>query len=415
MSKAKSFEISKHIVLEAWKRIKANKGAAGVDSVMISEIEENLNDNLYKIWNRMSSGCYFPPPVKTVSIPKKTGGERILGIPTVSDRVAQMVAKIYFEPLVEPHFHEDSYGYRPEKSAIQAVSVTRKRCWRYNWLLEFDIKGLFDNIEHDLLMKAVKHHTNNKWILLYIERWLKTPFQQNDGTLVERTKGTPQGGVISPVLANLFLHYVFDKWMDRNYPENPFCRYADDGIAHCRTEVEAKLLLEALDIRFKECGLELHPKKTKIVYCKDDDRRGDYPNISFDFLSYTFRPRRAKNRYGNFFVSFLPGVSNNAGKAMRQKARKWKMHLRSDKSLDDLSRMFSPVIRGWINYYGKFYKSALYPTLRQLNRALVRWAMRKFKKLKGHRRRAEHWLGNVAKRQPQLFPHWQFGIKPTAG
>jgi len=415
LSKAKSFEISKHVVFEAWKQVKANKGAAGVDSELISDFEENLKDNLYKIWNRMSSGSYFPPPVKTVSIPKKAGGERILGIPTVSDRVAQMVAKIYFEPLVEPYFHEDSYGYRPEKSAIQAVAVTRKRCWRYNWLLEFDIKGLFDNIEHELLMKAVKHHTRNKWILLYIERWLKTPFQQNDGTLVERTKGTPQGGVISPVLSNLFLHYVFDKWMERNYPRNPFCRYADDGITHCRTEAEAKLLLEVLAARFNECGLELHPEKTKIVYCKDDDRRGDYPNISFDFLSYTFRPRRAKNRYGKFFVSFLPGVSNKAGKAMRQKAKKWKMHLRSDKSLEDLSRMFSPVIRGWINYYGKFYKSALYATLRQLNRILVRWAMRKFKKLKGHRRRAEHWLGNVAGRQPQLFPHWQFGVKPTAG
>lgn len=415
MKKAKSFEISKHVVLEAWKRVKANKGAAGVDSELISDFEENLKDNLYKIWNRMSSGSYFPPPVKTVSIPKKTGGERILGIPTVSDRVAQMVAKIYFEPLVEPHFHEDSYGYRPEKSALQAVAVTRKRCWRYNWLLEFDIKGLFDNIEHDLLMKAVKHHTRNKWILLYIERWLKAPFQQNDGTQLERTIGTPQGGVISPVLANLFLHYVFDKWMERNYPQNPFCRYADDGITHCRTEAEARLLLKSLDVRFKECGLELHPEKTKIVYCKDDDRRGEYSDISFDFLSYTFRPRRSKNRWGKFFVNFLPGVSNKAGRAMRQKAWKWKMHLRSDKSLEDLSRMFSPVIRGWINYYGKFYKSALYPTLQQLNRTLVRWAMRKFKKLKGHRRRAEYWLGNVARRQPQLFPHWQLGIKPTAG
>jgi RNA-directed DNA polymerase len=415
LKKAKSFEISKHVVLEAWKRVKANKGAAGVDSELISDFEENLKDNLYKIWNRMSSGSYFPPPVKTVSIPKKTGGERILGIPTVSDRVAQMVVKMYFEPLVEPHFHEDSYGYRPEKSALQAVAVTRKRCWRYNWLLEFDIKGLFDNIEHDLLMKAVKHHTRNKWILLYIERWLKAPFQQNDGTQLERTIGTPQGGVISPVLANLFLHYVFDKWMERNYPQNPFCRYADDGITHCRTEAEARLLLKSLDVRFKECGLELHPEKTKIVYCKDDDRRGEYSDISFDFLSYTFRPRRSKNRWGKFFVNFLPGVSNKAGRAMRQKAWKWKMHLRSDKSLEDLSRMFSPVIRGWINYYGKFYKSALYPTLQQLNRTLVRWAMRKFKKLKGHRRRAEYWLGNVARRQPQLFPHWQLGIKPTAG
>lgn len=414
MKRAKPFEISKHAVLNAWKSVKANKGAEGVDATTIAEFEGNLKDNLYKIWNRMSSGSYFPPPVKTVSIPKKTGGERILGIPTVSDRVAQMVVKIYFEPLVEPYFHDDSYGYRPKKSAIQAIEVTRKRCWRYDWLLEFDIKGLFDNIDHDLLMKAVRHHTESKWILLYIERWLKAPFQKEDGTLIERLRGTPQGGVISPVLANLFLHYVFDKWMERNHSENPFCRYADDGIVHCQTINKAEELLDELDIRFKECGLELHPKKTKIVYCKDDDRRGDYPDISFDFLSYTFRPRRAKNRWGKYFVSFLPAVSKAAGKAMTKEARRWKIQLRSDKSLEDLSRMFSPVIRGWINYYGRFYKSALYPIMRHLNRRLVRWAMRKFKKLKGHRRRAEHWLGKIAQRQPQLFPHWQMGVKPTA-
>ena len=324
MKRAKPFNISKHAVFEAWQRVRANKGAEGVDAQTIAAFEENLKGNLYKIWNRMSSGSYFPPPVKTVAIPKKTGGERILGIPTVSDRVAQMVAKLYFEPLVEPHFHEDSYGYRPNKSAIQAIAVTRKRCWRYDWVLEFDIKGLFDNIEHELLMKAVRHHTKCEWTLLYIERWLKAPFQKENGTLIERTKGTPQGGVISPVLANLFLHYVFDKWMEQNQSQNPFCRYADDGIAHCRTRSEAEELLKMLDIRFKECGLELHPEKTKIVYCKDDDRRGDYPGTSFDFLSYTFRPRRAKNRWGKYFISFLPGVSNKAGKAMRQKARRWK-------------------------------------------------------------------------------------------
>ncbi len=415
MKRAKPYEISKDAVLEAWRLIRANKGAEGVDAQTIADFEENLKDNLYKIWNRMSSGSYFPPPVKMVSIPKKACGERILGIPTVSDRVAQMVTKLYFEPLVEPYFHEDSYGYRPRKSAIQAIEVTRKRCWRYNWLLEFDIKGLFDNIGHEMLMKAVRHHTKCEWTLLYIERWLKTPFQKEDGTLIKRSIGTPQGGVISPVLANLFLHYVFDKWMERNKPQNQFCRYADDGVVHCRTRSEAEELLKSLDIRFKECGLELHPEKTKIIYCKDDDRRDDYPCISFDFLSYTFRPRRAKNRWGKYFVSFLPGVSNKAGKAMRQKARRWKMHLRSDKSLEDLSRMFSPVIRGWINYYGKFYKSALHPTLRHLNRTLVRWAMRKYKKLKGHRRRAEYWLGKIAQRQPKLFPHWQMGITPTAG
>jgi len=415
LKKAKSFEISKHVVWDAWKHVKANQGAAGVDSESIADFEGNLKDNLYKIWNRMSSGSYFPPPVRTVAIPKKAGGERVLGIPTVSDRIAQMVVKLYFEPLVEPCFHENSYGYRPGKSAIQAVEVTRKRCWRYDWVLEFDIKGLFDNIDHDMLMQAVKHHTEIKWVLLYIERWLKVPFQKEDGTLVARPKGTPQGGVISPVLANLFLHYVFDKWMERNYPQNPFCRYADDGIAHCRTKAEALALLEVLDVRFKECGLELHLEKTKIVYCKDDLRRCDYPITSFDFLGFTFRPRRSKNRKGKLFINFSPAISNKAGKAIRQKARRWKMHLRSDKSLEDLSNMFGPIIRGWINYYGSFYKSALHPTLRHLNRTLVRWAERKFKRLKGHRRRAEYWLGGIAQRQPQLFPQWQMGVKPTAG
>ena len=415
MKKAKPFEISKQVVWKAWKQVKANKGAAGVDTETIADFERNLKDNLYKIWNRMSSGSYFPPPVRAVAIPKKTGGERVLGIPAVSDRIAQTVVKMYLEPLVEPKFHEDSYGYRPGKSAIQAIKVTRQRCWRYNWVLEFDIKGLFDNIDHDLLMKAVGHHTQCKWILLYIERWLKAPFQKEDGTLVEREKGTPQGGVVSPVLSNLFLHYVFDKWMERNYPQNPFCRYADDAVAHCRNEAEAHKMQTALEIRLKECGLELHPQKTKIVYCKDDDRRGDYPNTSFDFLGFTFRPRGSRNRRGKQFINFTPAVSNKAGKAMRQTARRWKMHLRSDKTLEDLSRMFGPVIRGWINYYGSFYKSALYKTLRHLNRTLVRWAIRKYKRLRGHRRRAEYWLGRIARKQPQLFPHWQMGIKPMAG
>lgn len=415
MKKAKPFAISKQVVWEAWKRVKVNHGAAGVDSESIADFGENLKDNLYKVWNRMSSGSYFPPPVRTVGIPKRRGGERLLGIPTVADRVAQMVAKIYLEPVLEPHFHKDSYGYRPAKSAIQAVEVTRRRCWRHDWVLEFDIKGLFDNIDHDLLMRAVRKHTECKWILLYIERWLKAPFQKEDGALVERTKGTPQGGVISPLLSNLFLHYVFDKWMERNHPQTPFCRYADDGVVHCRSEAEAVWLKGVLEARFKECNLELHPDKTRVVYCRDDDRRGDYPSTSFDFLGFTFGPRRSKNRWGKYFINFSPAVSKKAVKAMRQEARRWGLHLRSDKSLEDLSRMFGPIIRGWINYYGSFYKSALYPTLRHLNRTLVRWAMRKFKRLRRHRRRAEYWLGGIAQRQPWLFPQWQMSVRPTAG
>jgi len=411
----KPFEISKYDVVKAWKLVKANRGASGVDGETIEQFESNLRGNLYKLWNRMSSGTYFPPAVKTVAIPKKSGGERKLGIPTVSDRVAQMVVKLHFEPLVEPYFHTDSYGYRPNKSAHQALEVTRKRCWRYNWVLEFDIKGLFDNIDHQLLMKAVKKHTDNRWILLYIERWLTGPIQLEDGTTVNRSRGVPQGGVISPVLSNLFLHYAFDKWMERQFPGKPFCRYADDGLVHCRNEAEAKSIKLALANRLQSCGLEMHPVKTKIVYCKDDDRQETHAVTSFDFLGYTFRPRRSKNRYGKFFINFSPAMSVTAGRAIRQEVRRWKLHLRSDKSLLDLARMFRAKIQGWINYYGRFYKSAMHMTLRHINRKLCLWAMRKYKKLKHHRRRAEHRLGGIAKMHPGMFPHWKLGVKPMVG
>lgn len=398
---------------KAFLRVKANKGSAGIDQESIEEFELNLKDNLYKLWNRMSSGSYFPPAVKAVEIPKKAGGTRTLGIPTVSDRIAQMTVKLYFEPSVEPFFHEDSYGYRPRKSAIQAIETTRKRCWRYNWVLEFDIKGLFDNINHDLLMKAVEKHTKSKWVKLYIERWLKAPFQMKEG-VIKRTSGTPQGGVISPVLANLFLHYTFDKWMSLKHPSNPFARYADDAVIHCKTEEEAKKVLVSLSKRMNECKLELHPTKTKIVYCKDADRKGEYENIAFDFLGYTFRPRLSKNRWGKYFVNFTPAISNKSKKSIQQKVRDWKLQLKAEKDLTDLSNMFNPVIQGWINYYGKFYKSEMYSALRHINKALIMWSRRKYKKLAKHKRKAEHFMGRIAKHNPKLFKHWELGIKPTA-
>ena len=414
MDKTKSYDISKHVV-EAFQRVKANKGAAGIDDESLEAFEANLKNNLYKIWNRMSSGSYFPPAVKAVEIPKKSGGKRILGVPTVADRVAQMVAKIYFEPTVEPYFHPDSYGYRPGKSAVDAIAITRQRCWRNDWVFEFDIKGLFDNIDHQLLMKAVRKHTDNPWVILYIQRWLKASFQMPDGTIKERTKGTPQGGVISPVLANLFLHYAFDMWMVRNHPTKSFARYADDGIAHCRSLKEAEQLRNSLKERFAECGLELHPEKTRIVYCKDDDRRGEYPETKFDFLGYTFRPRRSKNKYGKHFINFTPAISNKAKTAIRQTIRGWRMHLKPDKTIEDLSRMFNPIIRGWINYYGRFYKSEMYSILRHVDRALVRWVRKKYKRYRNHQRRATYWLGKIANREPKLFAHWQTGIRPAAG
>jgi RNA-directed DNA polymerase len=415
MEKAKPFAIPKQAVWEAYKKVKANGGAAGIDEVSLEEFERDLKNNLYKLWNRMSSGAYFPPAVKAVPIPKKSGGVRILGVPTVADRVAQMVVKDALEPLVELHFHKDSYGYRPGKSAHDALSVTRKRCWRYDWVLEFDIRGLFDNIDHELLMRAVRKHTDNRWVILYIERWLTAPFQTVEGELISRMKGTPQGGVVSPVLANLFLHYVFDRWMEKNTPQLPWVRYADDGLVHCRSKQEAEQMLQRLKERFAACGLELHPDKTRIVYCKDDDRKGQHQETSFDFLGYTFRPRRAKNWHGKYFVSFLPAISNESAKKMRRKIHDWRMHLKPDKSIEDLSRMFNPIIRGWINYYGRFYKSHLYNVLRYLNSALVHWVRRKCKRFERHRRNAEHWLSRVALREPKLFAHWQMGILPSGG
>jgi RNA-directed DNA polymerase len=412
----KPFSISKRVVWEAYKRVKANKGAAGVDSESIEEFERNLSGNLYKLWNRMSSGTYFPPPVRSVAIPKKGGGERVLGIPTVSDRVAQTVVKMYLEPGVEPHFHPDSYGYRPKKSAIEAVATARQRCWRYDWVIDLDIKGFFDNLDHALVMRAVRKYTQCRWILLYVQRWLEAPMQTADGLLTPRTKGTPQGGVISPLLANIFLHLAFDDWMRKTHRGVPFERYADDVVAHCKTEKRATDVLRSIEARLEQCKLQLHPQKTKIVYCKDDDRSGSCPNEKFDFLGYTFRPRRSKNRYGKFFVNFTPAVSNEAATKMRRMIRRWRLHLRSDKALDDLARMWNPILRGWIQYYGCFYPSALHPVFRHLNRTLARWANRKYKRLRRHRRRAEHWLGGVARREPQLFAHWKLlGLRPAAG
>ena len=416
MGQAKPYEISKQVVWEAYKRVKVNQGAAGVDEESIQDFEENLKDNLYKLWNRMSSGSYFPPAVRRVEIPKASGGKRPLGIPTVTDRIAQMVGKIYLEPELEPYFHKDSYGYRPKKSAIEALGVARERCWGYDWVLDLDIRGFFDNLDHELLMRAVRKHTDCKWILLYIERWLKAPAQGEDGTLIDRSKGTPQGGVISPLLANLFLHYALDEWMRKKYPGISFERFADDAVFHCKTEAEAEALKKAIEERLTQCKLELHPEKTKIVYCKDDNRRGNYPNEKFDFLGYTFRARRSKNRKGEPFVNFSPAVSNEAAKSMRQTMRDWHLYRWSAKELLDLSRMFNPVLRGWINYYGKYYKSALYPTFKHLNRTLTWWARRKYKRLRMHPRRAEYWLGEIARRNPCLFAHWQMGIRPaTAG
>lgn len=408
MNKAKPFNISKRVVLEAFKAVKANKGSSGVDGQSIAEFEKDLKGNLYKIWNRMSSGTYFPPAVKTVEIPKSDGKMRSLGIPTVPDRVAQTVVKMYLEPNVDPIFHPDSYGYRPRKSAIQALGVARKRCWKYNWVIDLDIKGFFDNLDHELVKKAVSRHTDQKWILMYVERWLKAPAQRADGTLVQRRKGSPQGGVISPLISNIFLHYAFDEWMRRKHPNCPFERYADDIVVHCSTEEQAQGLLKLIKERMAQCMLELHPEKTKIVYCKDDSRKGSYLHESFDFLGYTFRMRRSWNSVKRkLFMNFSPAMSNKAAKAIRDKVREWRLDKRTDKSLGDFADITNSVVRGWINYYGAYTKSACAEVLQYIDYNLARWAKRKYKTFKGSINRARIWLTRVKNRDRRVFTHWE--------
>lgn len=403
----KPFNIPKALVWKAFKQVKANGGSAGVDKESIEMFEGNLSGNLYKLWNRLGSGSYFPPPVKGVPIPKKSGGVRMLGVPTVADRVAQTVVKNVLEPILEPLFHRNSYGYRPGKSALDAVAMVRRRSWEYDWVVEYDIKGLFDNIDHELLLRALRKHCQTPWILLYIERWLKAPMEGEDGKLVERAKGTPQGGVVSPLLANLFLHYALDVWLVRNMRSVRFVRYADDGVIHCKSEEQAKLVMRMVQDRLRECRLEMHPEKSRIVYCKDVNRQEVYPLIQFTFLGYCFRPRKAVDKYGRVYVNFAPAVSREALKAMRQTVRGWHIQLKCDKSLQDLSNMFNPVIRGWKNYYGRFHSSAMKPLWRSINAYLARWLMRKYKHLAKHRTRAYRELSRLAVKLPGMFVQWE--------
>ena len=409
-TKTKPFTIDMKLVYDAYRAVKANAGAAGVDGQSLEQFGKDLMRNLYKIWNRMSSGSYFPPPVRAVPIPKKNGGQRLLGVPTVADRVAQMVVKQIVERAVEPIFLPDSYGYRRNKSAEDALRVTRERCWRYDWVLEFDIRGLFDNIDHTLLMRAVRKHVKCKWSLLYIERWLKAPMEMEDGSRVERTKGTPQGGVISPVLANLFLHYAFDVWMAREYPDLPWCRYADDGLVHCRTEAEAIAVKAKLAARLAECYLEMHPDKTKIVYCKHGRRKRKYPNTRFDFLGYCFRQTCSMNcKTKKLFTNFGPQVSASSIKAMLQEIRGLKLRRTTYIELADIARKINPILRGWLNYYGLFDPSEMYPVWRYVNATLRAWVMRKYKRYAGRKTRASLMLHSIYNKRPKLFVHWHQG------
>lgn len=403
MEQTKSFEISKRTFWEAYKLVRRNKGAAGVDGMTLEKLAAKEKDLLYKLWNRISSGSYMPNAVFRVEIPKKNGGTRPLGIPTVLDRIAQMTARLYLELILEKQFHPDSYGYRPNKSAHQALKITRQRCWRYDWVIDLDIKGFFDTINHDLLLKAVAHHKPPAWVQLYVERWLKTLAKSADGEVIERTEGTPQGGVISPILANLFLHYAFDKWMVRNNPDNPFARYADDIVIHCHSKGEAEKLLEEIKSRLSECKITVHPDKTVIVYCKNDNRKGDYSLTDFEFLGFTFRPRHAKNKNGQYFVSFSPAISKKAVASIKKTIRELKIHTWTGQSLDIVAEKLNPKIRGWQTYYGHFRRSALSGIFDMLGKCLVKWAKNRFRKLKGSWYKAQMLMDKIAMKMPYLL------------
>jgi RNA-directed DNA polymerase len=412
--KDKSFDTPKRLVWEAYKRVKANRGAAGVDKQSIEDFETDLGNNLYKIWNRMSSGTYFPPPVKAVEIPKPHGGGmRMLGIPTVGDRIAQTVVALQLEPRTEAIFHPDSYGYRPRRSAHQALSVCRQRCWQKDWVIDLDIQKFFDSVDHDLMVKAVEANTDRRWVVLYVKRWLTAPLQLPDGTLAERSRGTPQGSAVSPVLANLFMHYAFDSWLAREFPTVGFERYADDAVVHCVTERQAREVLAALADRLEGVGLRLHPEKTKIVYCKGGQRRGSYEPTSFTFLGYTFQPRGALGRDGKLFTGFQPAVSSGALKKMSQQVRRWRLHMWTRLDLDGLAEQINPIVAGWMNYHGRFYRSQLYPLLQRINTYLMRWAGKKYKRLRSYKRFKKWWFG-VIDRDPELFAHWSW-VRTFAG
>jgi len=412
----KTQPITRLQVLEAFKRVKANGGSAGVDKITIAQVEKNKRKYLYPLWNRLASGSYFPKAVRQSLIPKSKGKKRALGIPTVTDRVAQQVIATELESIVDKQFSRNSFGYRPNKSAHDAVEQCRTNCLKYSWVIDLDIKGFFDNIDHELLMKSLKHYTDKKHILLYCERWLQAPVQLPDGTIkYHEGKGTPQGGVISPVLANIFLDIVFDKWIAKNYPEIEFERYADDIVVHCRNIKDALRLLEAIKKRFKTCKLELNSEKSKIVYCRRNQKKQPPFKVyyqKFDFLGFTFKPRIIKER-GEIKLGFSPAISQKNIARISEELFKMNIHRWVHFPISRIAELLRSKLRGWLNYYSKFRRSELRKLFRVVNLRLAKWVRNKYRKF-----RRRHWyyaykyLQGIATSYPNMFEHWKQGFLP---
>jgi len=408
---AKGIPITRSMVWQAYKKVRKNKGVGGVDGKSLKDFAKYQDDNLYKLWNRLSSGSYFPKAVKQVRIPKRDGRERKLGIPTIEDRIAQQVIKDYLEDRFEREFHENSYGYRPLKSAHQALEQVRQNVRNRDWVIDMDIKGFFDEVSHTLLAKALKKHVREQWVKLYINRWLESPIETESKELEYREgKGTPQGGVISPLLANLFLHYALDKWLEQTYPSLSFVRYADDIIVHCRTEEESKEVLTAIKERMAECQLQLHEGKTKIVHCKKYKMRSVSKIVKFDFLGFSFQPRPSATKDGRMFLGYDCAISQSSKNKILTEIRSTKFQRWTYRSIEEIAEFFNAKIVGWINYYGKFRKHRLNPLFRIFESRLIEWARRRYKRFKYSYIKASKWFYRFKKNNVNLFAHWKRGF-----
>jgi RNA-directed DNA polymerase len=404
----KTVPITFQMVVEAYAKVKKGGKAAGVDQQSWATFEaKGVEKELYVVWNRMASGSYFPQAVREVEIPKKDGKVRKLGIPTVRDRIAQEVVRKYMEQRVDEKFHPNSYGYRPLKSAKEATDQVRSNCLKHDWVLDMDISKFFDEIDHELMLKAVEAMFTENWVKVYVQRWLEMKIVKADGAQLQRgKKGTPQGGVISPLLANLFLHFTLDKWLEINYPNVSFVRYADDVIVHCHNEAEAQQLRKAIAERLQQVGLQLNEQKTKIVYCKDYRRTERQDKVQFDFLGFSYQPRPTPSKFDSSSVitAFVPEISKDNQKKIRDEIRKAVKWDNTIQTIQQIAEKLNSKLRGWINYFGVYGKRRLRRTIMYVESRLEKWLSRKHKQ---GRRVSSTQLALQRKQEPTLFYHWQ--------